>query len=203
MKKLLIATRNAGKFDELKALLDGAPYELVSLSDVGIDEDVDETGDTLEDNAILKATAYARLSGLLTLSDDSGLEVDALGGEPGVRSSRYAGDGATDAERIAFLHKKLQATAVPPEQWSARFRCVIAIALPSTESPELYEGEVNGKIIGEARGASGFGYDPVFFIPELGKTMAELSSEEKNGISHRSAAARKAAAALRQKSGGS
>ncbi len=197
--KLLIATHNAGKLDELKSLLEGVPYTLVSLRDVGIDDDVRETGATLEENAVLKATTYARLSGLPALADDSGLEVDALGGEPGVYSSRYAGEGATDAERIVFLHKKLKDTTLPPERWSARFRCVIAIARPPSESLELHEGEVSGTIIQQPRGSSGFGYDPVFLIPALGKTMAELSPDEKNRISHRSVAARKAAAALRRK----
>ena len=192
-RKLLIATTNMGKLMELAPLLHGVPFTLVSLKEVGVDEDVQETGSTLEENAALKATTYARLSGLPTLADDSGLEVEALGGEPGHLSSRYAGEGATDAQRIAFLHHKLQ--NIPEEAWKARFRCVIAIARPSRR-PELYNGECYGKIVREARGSSGFGYDPIFLLPELGKTMAELSLDEKNLVSHRSIAARKAAAAL-------
>ncbi len=192
--KLLIATRNRGKLRELKTLLAGCPFNLVSLDDVGVAEDVAETGSTLEENAILKATTYARLSGLPTLADDSGLEVDALGGEPGPLSSRYAGEGATDAQRIAFLLKKLQ--NIPEELWTARFRCVIALAWPS-EPVELYTGECHGRITRHPRGTNGFGYDPVFLLPELGRTMAELSAEEKDRISHRGIAARKAAAALR------
>lgn len=194
--KLLIATRNRGKLRELKSLLAGVPFTLVSLDDVGVAEDVAETGATLEENAILKATTYARLSGLPTLADDSGLEVDALGGEPGPRSSRYAGEGATDAQRIAFLLKKLE--NIPEESWTARFRCVIAIAWPS-EQVELYTGECHGRITRHPRGTNGFGYDPVFFLPQYGRTMAELSAEEKDRISHRGAAARKAAAALQQR----
>jgi XTP/dITP diphosphohydrolase len=194
--KLLIATRNKGKLKELTALLAGVPFVLVSLDEAGIKDDVEETGATLEENAVLKATTYARLSGLPTLADDSGLEVDALGGEPGVRSSRYAGEGATDAQRIAFLLKKLQ--NIPEERWSARFRCVIAIAWPS-EPLELFTGECPGRIISQPRGSNGFGYDPAFLLPQLGKTMAELSTEEKNQLSHRSVAARKAAAALRRR----
>ncbi len=194
--KLLIATRNRGKLRELKTLLAGCPFNLVSLDDVGVAEDVAETGSTLEENAILKATTYARLSGLPTLADDSGLEVDALGGEPGPLSSRYAGEGATDAQRIAFLLKKLQ--NIPEELWTARFRCVIALAWPS-EPVELYTGECHGRITRHPRGTNGFGYDPVFLLPELGRTMAELSAEEKDRISHRGIAARKAAAALRQR----
>ena len=192
-RMLLIATRNMGKLMELAPLLHDVPFTLVSLTEVGVDEDVQETGSTLEENAALKATTYARLSGLPTLADDSGLEVEALGGEPGPFSSRYAGEGATDAQRIAFLHHKLQ--NIPEEAWQARFRCVIAVARPS-QRLELYNGECYGKIVREARGSSGFGYDPIFLLPELGKTMAELSLEEKNLVSHRSIAARKAAAAL-------
>ncbi|MCH8109936.1 MAG: XTP/dITP diphosphatase [Chloroflexi bacterium] len=196
MEKLLVATRNAGKLKELTALLADVPFELVSLIDVGIDEDVEETGSTMEENATLKATTYARLSGMPTLADDSGLEVEALGGEPGVFSARYAGEGASDAQRIDFLHKKLQ--GIPEDSWNARFRCVIAIVWPS-EPVELYTGECYGMIIKHPRGSNGFGYDPAFLIPALGKTMAELTSDEKNRLSHRSVAAQKAAAALKQR----
>jgi len=198
MQKLLVATGNAGKLRELSELLNGVPFQLVSLADVGIDVDVEETGATLEENAALKATTYSGLSGLPTLADDSGLEVDALGGEPGVLSSRYAGEGTTDAQRIEFLLKKLRETSVHEEHWDARFKCVIAISMPS-EPVELYSGECPGRIISESRGSNGFGYDPVFLFPHLERTMAELSSEEKNDLSHRSAAARKAAAVLREK----
>ena len=215
---LLIGTGNSGKLKELCALLADAPFELISLADAGIDHDVDETGATFEENAALKAETYCRLSGLPVLADDSGLEVDALGGEPGVRSARYAGDDADDALRIEFLLDKLSGT--PPEQRRARFRCVVAIALPlrqdspelsrrahgkflrqaqdpSSERVELHKGECLGEIIDTPRGSSGFGYDPVFFLQSFGKTMAELSPDEKNKVSHRSIAARKAAASLR------
>jgi XTP/dITP diphosphohydrolase len=196
--RLLLATTNRGKLAELSALLDGAPFTLVSLADVGIEQDVDEVGATLEENATLKATTYARLSGLPALADDSGLEVDALGGEPGPLSSRYAGPGVTDAGRIAFLLGKLE--NIPEERWAARFRCVIAIAWPR-EHVELFTGECRGRIIRESRGSNGFGYDPVFLLPDLAKTMAELSPEEKNRLSHRSNAARKAAASLKNRMG--
>ncbi len=168
--------------------MEGVPFELVSLSDVGIAHDVDETGNTLEENATLKAETYASLSGLSTLADDSGLEVEALGGEPGVRSARYAGEGATDQDRIDLLLKNL---ADKPQPWDARFRCVVAIARPS-EVVGLHSGECLGAIITELRGSNGFGYDPVFLIPQVSKTMAELTSDEKNRLSHRSAAARMA-----------
>lgn len=196
--RLLLATTNRGKLVELSALLDGAPFTLVSLAEVGIGQDVEEVGATLEENAALKATTYARLSGLPALADDSGLEVEALGGEPGPLSARYAGPGATDADRIAFLLDKLENTT--EKRWDARFRCIIAIAWPR-EPVELFSGECQGRIIRDPRGANGFGYDPVFLLPELGKTMAELSPEEKNRVSHRSAAARKAAASLNKRAG--
>ena len=191
-KRLLIATHNAGKLGELRELLSDAPYELVSLSDVGIDIDVDETGDTLEENAALKATTYARLAGLPTLADDSGLEVDALGGAPGVHSARYAGPDATDADRIAKL---LDDLAPHPQPWIARFRCVIAIVKPD-DCIERHDGACEGVIISQPRGDNGFGYDPVFYILESNRTMAELSDAEKNAISHRGIAARKAAQSL-------
>ena len=195
-RTLLLATRNASKLEELRALLAGVPFTLVSLAEVGVDDQVDETGSTLEENATLKATTYARLSGLPALADDSGLEVEALGGEPGPLSSRYAGAGATDAERIAFLHEKLE--NVREEAWTARFRCVVAIAWPS-EPLELYTGECHGRIIPEPRGSLGFGYDPVFLLPDRARTMAELSPQEKNLVSHRGVAARKAAEALKRR----
>ena len=197
MGKLLIATGNPGKMRELHALLSGVSHELVSLKDVGIDLDVEETGETLEANAALKAKTYGALSGLPTLADDSGLEVDALGGEPGVYSARYAGEGATDAQRIAYLYERLG--DVPPSEWSARFRCVIAVIVPGSDAPPtLFEGVCEGRIVRPPRGEDGFGYDPAFLFPELGKTMAELAPQEKNRLSHRGKAARKAAAALTQ-----
>ena len=190
---LLIATRNPGKMRELASLLADCGLPTVSLSDVGIEDDVPETGTSLEENAALKAVTYARMSGMLTLADDSGLEVDALGGEPGPMSSRYAGEGATDADRIAFLLEKLN--NIHEEHWTARFRCVIAVKRPGSRE-ELYIGVCPGRIVRQPRGENGFGYDPVFLLPELGRTMAELSQEEKNRLSHRGKAAGKAAKAL-------
>ena len=187
LKNLLIATRNRGKLAELTALLADVPFALVSLEQAGVKQDVNETGATLEENASLKAATYARLSGLQTLADDSGLEVDALGGDPGHLSSRWAGECATDAQRIAFLYKKLQ--NIPDKARTARFRCVIAIALPHGPV-ELHSGECQGMIIERPRGSFGFGYDPVFYIPEMMKTFAEMTIEEKNGISHRGIATR-------------
>ena len=191
--KLLIATRNRGKMRELRQLLGGAPHEIASLDDLGIADEIEETGATFEENAALKAEGYSLLSGLLTLADDSGLEVDALGGEPGVRSARYAGADASDADRVSLLLKNLEGTGA--DDRTARFRCVIAIAAPG-ERTRLYSGVCEGRIAAEPRGDNGFGYDPVFDFPELGMTMAELPSERKNAVSHRARAAKKAAAAL-------
>jgi XTP/dITP diphosphohydrolase len=191
--RLLIATHNPGKLSELTRLLGDVPFDLVSLADVGINHQVDETGETFEQNATLKAETYARLSGLPTLADDSGLEVDALDGEPGVRSARYAGDNASDADRIAFLLRKLD--NILEADRTARFRCVIALARPGGPL-ELHPGACEGRILEAPRGSNGFGYDPVFFVPALGKSMAELTTEQKNRVSHRSAAARMASASL-------
>ena len=191
--KLLVATRNAGKLRELTQLLGDVPCDLVSLDDVGIDHEVDETGSTFDENATLKAETYCRLSGLITLADDSGLEVDALGGEPGVHSARYAGPDATDADRVAFLLAKL--TDTPLAAWSARFRCAIAIAAPG-EDVELHYGSCEGRIVSSPRGENGFGYDPIFEFPDLGLTMAELPARLKNRLSHRAVAARIAAESL-------
>ena len=230
---LLIATGNAGKLREYAALLRDAPYRPVSLTEVGIVHEVAETGVTFAENAWLKASGYAALSGMLTLADDSGLEVDALGGAPGVYSARYGGDECrNDGERVALLLRNLRGVA-----WrgrTARFRCVINIARPVGGRPEVRphpnppppgEGIIGGRrdsgissdrgilglgvelvvsVVGGVagmieyapRGNDGFGYDPVFYLPSFGKTVAELSLEDKNRISHRGCAAARAIAAL-------
>jgi XTP/dITP diphosphohydrolase len=193
--RLLLATNNRGKIREYKSLLRGIPHKIVTPAEIGITTEVDETGRSFEENARLKATALAAASGLLALADDSGLEVDALGGEPGPLSHRYAGEGATDAERIDYLLSRLR--NVPEAKRTALFRCVIAIAQPDGRV-ELCTGECRGVITGEPRGSHGFGYDPVFYMPELGKTMAELVPEEKNKISHRARAAEKAREVLKK-----
>ena len=188
MVELLLATNNPGKASEYGTLLQGLPYKLVTLAERGLGS-IDEVGESLEENARLKAVAGAEQSHLLTLADDSGLEVDALGGEPGPLSARYAGEGASDSDRGSYLLSKLK--DVPWSERSARFRCVIALATPGGWV-ELCSGECNGIIALEPRGEHGFGYDPVFFLPELGKTMAELPLDIKNQVSHRGQAARKA-----------
>ena len=173
---------------EYRSLLRSPAYELVTPAEEGITTVVDEVGESLEENARLKATALATESQLLALADDSGLEVDALGGEPGRLSARYAGEGASDRDRVNYLLSRLE--GVPWPERSARFRCVIAIATPGGEL-EFCSGECWGIITFEPRGKHGFGYDPVFFLPQLDKTMAELPLEIKNQVSHRGQAARK------------
>lgn len=187
-RALLIATRNLGKLREYTLLLSGLPFDLTSLDGEKVRLEVEEVGRTFEENAILKARAYARASGLLTLADDSGLEVDALGGAPGVASSRFGGAGLSDADRIRLLLTQLQ--GVPAPRRTARFRCVIAVAAPRGETWTA-QGACEGVIAEAPRGHRGFGYDPVFLLPEWGKTMAELEAEEKNRISHRAVAARR------------
>lgn len=193
MPKLLLATNNQAKVNEYKSLLGNLNYELVTLAEQGITTIVSEVGESLEENARLKATIFASESRLVVLADDSGLEVDALGGEPGRLAAHYAGEGASDRENVNYLLERLK--DVPWEKRSACFRCVIAIATPEGEV-EFCSGECRGFITFEPRGEYGFGYDPVFYLPELDKTMAELPLEIKNQVSHRGQAARKVAKVL-------
>ncbi|RCK71939.1 MAG: Nucleoside 5-triphosphatase RdgB (dHAPTP, dITP, XTP-specific) [Anaerolineae bacterium] len=166
----------------MRAVLSALPLEILDLRDLALHLDVQEDGATYAENAAKKATAYTSVSGLPTLADDSGLEVDALNGEPGIRSARYASiPNATDADRRAYLLARLKDK---PRPWSARFRCVLALALPHQELA-FFEGVCEGEIIPEERGAGGFGYDPIFLLPALNQTMAELSTAQKNALSHR------------------
>ena len=184
--RLLVATNNPGKIREYDDLLAGLRLDLCGLAEVGLDAEVEETGQTFAENALLKALAYGRASRLLTLADDSGLEVEALGGAPGVYSARYAGKGASDADRYRKLLAALE--SVPWEKRAARFRCVIALAWPDGRV-ETFEGQCDGVIAFEPRGTNGFGFDPVFYMPEHGCTIAELPAEVKNRVSHRARAA--------------
>jgi XTP/dITP diphosphohydrolase len=193
--KLLLATNNEAKVREYRDLLRSLPFKLVTSAEIGMTTIVDEVGESLEENARLKAMASASKSQLLALADDSGLEVDALGGEPGRLSARYAGEKASDRDRISYLLAKLE--GVPRQRRSARFRCIIAVATPEGRV-ELCSGECRGYITLEPRGEQGFGYDPIFYLPELGKTMAELPLEIKNRVSHRGQAARKVPQALKR-----
>ena len=182
MNKLLIATNNQGKIVEFQELLAGSGIEFVTPAQINIQLEVEEDGSTYQENAAKKAVAFAQTSGLVSLADDSGLEVDVLGGAPGLYSARYSPKpGAKDADRRAFLLHNLKDK---PRPWTAHFHATIAIATPAG-SLELTEGNCYGEIIPEERGTGGFGYDPIFFIPELGKTMAELEMDEKNRLSHR------------------
>ncbi|MDH4068019.1 MAG: RdgB/HAM1 family non-canonical purine NTP pyrophosphatase [Dehalococcoidia bacterium] len=195
MPKLLLATSNPGKTREYRLLLNGLGYEITTLADEGITKVVTESRNSYEQNARLKAITYAKLSQLLTLADDSGLEVDALKGRPGIKSARFAGKAATDADRVSLLLARLD--AVPWEKRTARFKCVIAVATPEGQF-QTSCGECHGLIALEAKGRNGFGYDPVFFLPEKGKTLAELPLKTKNQISHRARASHKARQILQQ-----
>jgi XTP/dITP diphosphohydrolase len=193
MDKLLLATNNIAKLREIEAILANLPVELITPTMIGLKLDVPEDGATYAENASLKALAFARLAGLISLADDSGLEVQALEGLPGVRSARFAPQpGATDADRRHYLLEQLHGKPTP---WKALFRCTVALASPDGEV-RFAEGVCPGMIIPEERGHNGFGYDPIFLLPELGLTMAELISEEKNRLSHRSRALRAAEPAL-------
>ena len=192
MIKLLVATHNLGKIREYKALLADLPLAVTWLDAEGITQDVEETGATFAENAILKARAYGEMTGLWTWADDSGLEVDALGGAPGVYSARFAGLNATDQDRYLRLLSELRAY---PPPWTARFRCVVAIATPAG-ALHLADGALEGMISEQPAGQHGFGYDPVFFLPEHGVTLAECPPEIKNTISHRAIAATRARSIL-------
>ena len=197
MRKLLIATRNKGKFLEIKKALEGLPFEFLSLDDIKKipkDFEVKEIGKSFTENAVLKAKTIGGMSSLLTLADDSGLEVEILGGRPGVFSSRYA--KGTDEDRYQKLLGELK--EVPWEKRNAQFRCLTAIFDPKTKKLETCEGICRGKITQQPKGKHGFGYDPVFYLPELGRTMAQLKLVQKNKISHRGKALKKARKILRK-----
>ncbi|GHO91071.1 non-canonical purine NTP pyrophosphatase [Reticulibacter mediterranei] len=186
MRVLLLATTNPHKVDEYRAILSDLPFTLLSLNDIQLDMDVEETGTTFRENAELKARAYAQASGLLSLADDSGLEIDALDGAPGVYSARFAGVDATYEERFDILLTRLR--DVPMGRRTARFRCVISLAEPSGYLRSV-DGTIEGVVADAPRGKNGFGYDPIFLVPALGKTTAEITAEQKNKISHRGRAA--------------
>jgi XTP/dITP diphosphohydrolase len=192
-RKLLVATHNPGKVREYREILADLPLEVTYLDAEGLTLEVDETGATFAENAILKATTYARLSGLWTWADDSGLVVDALDGAPGVYSARYAGPGATDADRYRKLLDAL--AGVPWDRRTARFRCTVALATPA-DDVRTADGVCEGVIAFGPAGSNGFGYDPVFYFLEQCATMAQLDPEVKNRISHRGRAAQAAVGML-------
>lgn len=189
-KRLVLATRNAGKIREFKRLLQNVNLDVISLDDTGVTDEIEETGTTFEDNAVLKAEGYARLTGEVVLADDSGLEVDALDGRPGVQSARYGGPGLSDEDRVEKLLGELE--DVRGWKRTARFRAVLALAGDGMPGGTITEdGSVEGSIAHQPIGENGFGYDPVFWLAGHAKTAAELSGAEKDAISHRGAAMNK------------
>jgi XTP/dITP diphosphohydrolase len=195
-KRLLLATNNPGKVAEMASLLADLPMKLVIPGEIGLDLEVEENGRDYAENAALKARAFAAASGLASLADDSGLEVDALEGRPGLHSARLVPNGSA-ADRRKELLRLLQEK---PRPWRARFVSTVCLALPGGEV-YFAEGECDGEIIPEARGEGGFGYDPIFYIEDLGRTMAELSLQEKNQLSHRARAIAEAKAVIRRELG--
>lgn len=195
--KIVLASRNKNKVSELLALLSEhiSDIEVLSLNDVGIYGDIEESGETFEENALIKA-CVAATSGYIGIGDDSGLSVDALGGAPGVYSARYAGEHGNDAANNALLLENLRDVS----DRSARFVCTIACVFPKDAEidPIIVRGEVEGRIIDDARGECGFGYDPIFYYPPFGKTLAELDPCEKNKVSHRARAIEALAQRLRE-----
>ena len=166
-------------------------HEIVRPKDIGLELDVDENGTTFEENALIKARAFAEASGMVTLADDSGLEVECLNGEPGIYSARYCPKpGADDADRRQYLLENIRKCGAE-RPWKARFRCEIAVVYPEKNKTLRASGICEGEIVPEERGSNGFGYDPIFYKPELSKTLAELTEEEKNAISHRGNAVKK------------
>lgn len=193
--KILLATQNQGKVKELQEMLADTQIDILSLYDIENWEDVEETGSTFAENASLKARAAAERTGYIALADDSGLEVDALDGAPGVYSARYAGEPKDDERNNDKLLKALE--KVPDEERTARFRCALVIATPDGKE-YLTEGTVEGRISRVRRGKDGFGYDPLFFMPDFGRTMAELTLTQKNKLSHRAQAFQKAIPILKE-----
>ncbi|MDL5142390.1 XTP/dITP diphosphatase [Bacillus atrophaeus] len=188
MKEAIIATHNPGKVKEFKDILAPKGYDVKSLADIGFLEEIEETGHTFEENAVLKAEAVAKAVNKMVIADDSGLSVDNLGGSPGVYSARYAGEQKDDTENINKVLKELK--GIEKEQRTARFRCALAVSIPGEETKTV-EGHVEGYIAEEPKGENGFGYDPIFIVKDKDKTMAELTSDEKNKISHRANALKK------------
>ena len=188
MKEAIIATHNPGKVKEFKEILEPRGYDVKSLAEIGFTEEIEETGHTFEENAILKAEAVAKAVNKMVIADDSGLSIDNLGGRPGVYSARYAGEQKDDQANIDKVLSELK--GIEKEQRTARFRCALAVSIPGEETKTV-EGHVEGYIAEEPRGEYGFGYDPIFIVKDKDKTMAELTSDEKNKISHRADALKK------------
>nr|WP_087992352.1 XTP/dITP diphosphatase [Bacillus subtilis] len=188
MKEAIIATHNPGKVKEFKEILEPKGYDVKSLAEIGYTEEIEETGHTFEENAILKAEAVAKAVNKMVIADDSGLSIDNLGGRPGVYSARYAGEQKDDQANIDKVLNELK--GIEKEQRTGRFRCALAVSIPGEETKTV-EGHVEGYIAEEPRGEYGFGYDPIFIVKDKDQTMAELTSDEKNKISHRADALKK------------
>ncbi|MFE5471868.1 XTP/dITP diphosphatase [Bacillus safensis] len=193
MKTAIIATHNAGKAKEFKAILEPKGFTVKTLEDIGFTEEIEETGQTFEENAIIKAEAIQAKAGEMVIADDSGLSIDYLGGKPGVYSARYAGEHKDDAENVEKVLSELQ--GIEKEDRTARFRCALAVSIPGKETKTV-EGSVEGFIAEKPIGENGFGYDPIFIVKDKDQTMAELSPEEKNKISHRAVALQKLSSLL-------
>lgn len=196
MKSIIFATGNEGKMKEVRKILTDLPVEVISMKEAGVSVDIVEDGETFEENAVIKAKAIMELTGKVVLADDSGLEIDYLNKEPGIYSARYMGEETSYRIKNGNLIHRLE--GVPDEERTARFVCVIAAAFPDG-TILTSEGTIEGMIGYDIKGTNGFGYDPIFFVPELGCTTAELSDEKKNEISHRGKALRKMAAELKER----
>lgn len=192
---IIMATGNMNKIREIREMLEGTNLHVVSMKEAGVEADIEETGSTFEENAIIKAETICRLTQKVVIADDSGLEIDALGGEPGIYSSRYMGEDTPYNIKNAELIRRLE--GVPDELRTARFVCAMAIAYPDGKT-SVCRGEFEGRIAYEPAGENGFGYDPILYLPDRGCTSAELSPEEKNAISHRGKALKKAVEELRR-----
>ena len=190
MEKLIFATGNKDKLIEIRAILADTDYEVVSMKEAGINIDIEENGTTFEENSLIKARAIAKETGLLTMADDSGLVIDCLNGEPGIYSARYMGEDTSYEIKNAELISRVNVAAADGAGRSARYVCAVAAVFPDG-SEEMAVGTMEGAIAHESKGSNGFGYDPIFFLPQFGCTAAELSPEDKNAISHRGAALRK------------
>lgn len=198
MRKLIFATSNEGKLNEIREIMKDSGYEVLSLKEAGIVAEIEENGKTFAENAVIKASAIADLTGELAIADDSGLEVDYLDKAPGIYSARFLGEDTSYDIKNGYILEKLQ--GVPTEERTARFVCAIACVFPDG-TKEVETATVEGYIGYESRGENGFGYDPIFVVPEYGKTTAELTTEEKNQISHRAKALRAMKEVLKSKDG--
>ena len=195
-RKIVFATGNAGKMREIREILADMDLEVVSMAEIGADIEIEENGATFEENAVIKARAVGKVCGEIVLADDSGLEVDHLNREPGIYSARYMGEDTPYSIKNASIIQRLE--GVPREERTARFVCAIAAVFPDGEEV-VTQGEIEGWIGYEEKGSNGFGYDPIFSVPEFGRTTAELSDEEKNSVSHRGRALRKMKDELRKR----